>query len=88
MRLFAAFQELAGTGQIELEVGSVREVLDLLADRYEGFSSELFEDKERSKLRTRVKIMVNGVDIDFLNGVDTALGEGDRVAVFPPVAGG
>lgn len=88
VRLLANFQEMAGTGQIDLDAGNVREVLDLLVDRYEGLSTELFESKDRGRLRDRVKIMVNGINIEFLEGLETELGEGDRVAVFPTIAGG
>ena len=33
-------------------------------------------------------IMVNGRHIEFLNGLDTVLKDGDEIAFFPPAAGG
>jgi molybdopterin converting factor small subunit len=32
--------------------------------------------------------MVNGVDSELAQGLDTAVGEDDQIAIFPPIAGG
>lgn len=42
-----------------------------------------FEDES-----PKVRILVNGRDIDFLNGPETELKDGDTVVLFPPIAGG
>ena len=36
----------------------------------------------------KIRILVNGRDIDFLKGPETELKEGDVVVLFPPIAGG
>ena len=35
-----------------------------------------------------VRIMVNGQTIEFLEGMETVLKEGDEVLILPPVSGG
>ncbi len=40
------------------------------------------------ELRERLTVLVNGRNILFLDGLSTALRDGDVVSVFPPVYGG
>jgi molybdopterin synthase sulfur carrier subunit len=37
---------------------------------------------------SRYAVLINGVHIDNLEGMQTVLKDGDRVSIFPPVAGG
>ncbi len=75
LRLFASAREAAGTGRVELAAGSVAEVLATATASYgEGFSRVLATSR----------VWVNGSEA----GPDTALAEGDEVAVLPPVSGG
>jgi molybdopterin converting factor small subunit len=58
----------------------------------EGLIKKLAIENEKkvykilSKLNTSV--LVNGQDIDFLQGINTKLSVGDRVAIIPLAAGG
>jgi len=36
----------------------------------------------------KIRLLVNGRDIDFLKGPETELKDGDVVVLFPPIAGG
>ena len=75
LRLFAAAREAAGTGRDVVDGATVADVLDAARARYgEPFTAVL---------RT-AKIWVNGEPADG----DAAVGEGDEVAVLPPVSGG
>ena len=51
----------------------------------EGRRQALFDGDE---LRERLTVLVNGRNILFLDGLATALHDGDVVSVFPPVYGG
>ena len=64
-------------------------VLDLI-ERLDGIFSGKFRDLmvQGDGLKDLIKILVNGIDIRGLNGLQTRLKEGDVVAFFPPVAGG
>lgn len=85
---FAPFRELFGTGEREVELGNASDVkmlLDILCDTKERLK-KLFDDD--GELKSYVTILKNGRSIKMLNGVQTGLGEGDEIAIFPPVAGG
>lgn len=86
--MFATLQEIAGTGEVRLEADTVMSVLEQLVTMFQKLKPEIFEDYDNRGLKARVKIMVNGRNIDYLDGLRTRLIEGDRVAVFPVVAGG
>ena len=77
VRLFARLSELAGTREVEVEVGeglSAEDVLHVLCTRYPSLS----------RLAASVRFAVNGEYAEPGHPV----GEGDEVAVIPPVSGG
>ena len=43
---------------------------------------------EGANLKPGIKIIINGRDIDYLNGLDTQLKDGDVMVIIPPIAGG
>jgi molybdopterin synthase sulfur carrier subunit len=43
---------------------------------------------ESGQLRYFVNIYLNGEDVRFLQGVDTATQSGDEISIVPAVAGG
>ena len=86
--LFASLQQSAGVGEIRISASNVGSLLRQLTDRFPMIKSEVWEDERKLRLSERVKVMVNGRNIDFLDGLSTMLDEEDRVAIFPPVGGG
>lgn len=86
VKLFAHFRESAGnTKEVRVSAETVAEVLDVLMCRFEGLKGQIAKD---GKLRPYVNIMVDGVSISDLNGVETKLDADCEVAIFPPVSGG
>lgn len=67
------------------EATTVGEVLDGLYDRYEGLRERISDDGD---LRRFVNVYVQGEDIRFLDGLETAVEDGDEVTILPAVAGG
>jgi sulfur-carrier protein len=67
------------------EAETVGEVLDGLYDRYDGLRDRIAEDGD---LRRFVNVYVGGEDIRLLEGLDTAVEDGDEVTILPAVAGG
>lgn len=75
LRLFAAAREAAGTNRDEVPGATVAEVLDAARARYgAGFVA----------LLPTCRVWVNGEQAD----PSTPVGDGDEVAVLPPVSGG
>jgi sulfur-carrier protein len=76
------------TGGAKVVSGEGGTLADLLADldsRYAGLADRLVED---GALRRYVNVYVNDEDVRFLDGLTTALKDGDTVTVLPAVAGG
>lgn len=75
-----------GAGEVALEPGTVGEVLQALEATHPGFGERLFDDT--GALRRFVNVFVAEEDIRFLDGIDTAVGEGQVLSIVPAVAGG
>jgi molybdopterin synthase sulfur carrier subunit len=67
------------------DASTVGEVLDGLYERFEELRDRIAED---GNLRRFVNVYVQGEDIRFLDGLDTAVEDGDEVTILPAVAGG
>ena len=65
-----------------LTVGNLLDVLCISRERRES----IFDGSGR--LRSSLAVLLNGRNIHFLGGLDTVLNDGDKIAIFPPVAGG
>ena len=74
-----------GQAELEVEGGTVGEVLDGLYDHYDGLRERIAEDGD---LRRFVNVYVAGEDIRFQQGLETSINDGDEVTILPAVAGG
>jgi molybdopterin synthase sulfur carrier subunit len=75
-----------GASEVSVEGTSVSEALKALDAAHPGFSERLYD--ESGGLRRFVNVFVADEDIRFLDGVDTALTDGQTVSIVPAVAGG
>jgi sulfur-carrier protein len=57
-----------------------------LESAFPGMRERLMDDT--GQLRRFVNIYVNGEDVRFMDGLTTALKDGDEVSIVPAVAGG
>lgn len=75
-------------GQSEVVVAglTVGTALADLTTRYPPLKQHLYADS--GELRAFVNIFLNQNDVRELNGVDTPLGESDRLMIVPSIAGG
>jgi molybdopterin synthase sulfur carrier subunit len=74
-----------GESQLEVEGGTVGEVLDAVFDTHDGLRDRITQDGD---LRRFVNVYVSGEDIRFQQGLETSIKDGDEVTILPAVAGG
>ena len=65
---------------------TLAELVEQLEGAFPGMRERICEDS--GELRRFVNVYVNGEDVRFMEGLKTALGEGDEVSIVPAVAGG
>jgi molybdopterin converting factor small subunit len=75
-----------GREALDVEGGSVGELLERLAGEHTGLKRHLFADDGR--LRSFVNVYVNDRDIRQLAQRDTPVKPGDTVSIIPSIAGG
>jgi molybdopterin synthase sulfur carrier subunit len=75
-----------GASTVSLDSGTLGEVLERLDKAHPGFRDRLFD--EDGSLRRFVNIFVADDDVRFLDGLNTAVPDGETVAIIPAVAGG
>ena len=66
--------------------GTLAELIDVLERDYPGLKERLCD--ETGELRRFVNVYINGEDVRFLSGLQTALAAGAEVSIVPAVAGG
>ena len=71
---------------LESTGSTIAELLDSLEQSFPGIKSRLCD--EPGKLRRFVNFYIDSEDIRHLDGIDTALKDGDEVSIVPAVAGG
>ena len=78
--------QVGSQNEIELQGGSIKEVLGVLADRYPVLGKRLFAAD--GQINRFVNVYLNDEDIRFLENLDTAIGDGDEISIVPAIAGG
>lgn len=88
VKTFATIREIfGGAGMLYLELPEGSTIEDLLKRLREQYGSRLEVDRLIGE-NSNVRILVNGREITYLDGLKTRLRDGDAVAFIPPVAGG
>ncbi len=72
--------------KVEVEAPDVGRLLDRLEDTFGGLKGLVRND--RGEVHAHVNIYVNSEAIDALEGLATALKDGDEVTIIPALAGG
>jgi len=76
----------AGDAEVEVDAGTVGNVLAALEERHPGFAQRILDDE--GQLRRFVNVFVSDDDVRFMDGVNTQVPEGATVSIVPAVAGG
>ncbi len=75
-----------GESRVEVDAETVGALVQQLETTYPGMAERLLDAE--GELRRFVNIYVDGDDIRFRDGFDTALDGVDEVSIVPSVAGG
>ena len=78
-------EQSGGKAEVEVAGGTVQAALDDLIHQYPGLRTKLFDG---GRLRPYVNVFVNDEDVRYLDDLDTAVSDGQTVALIPAVAGG
>jgi molybdopterin synthase sulfur carrier subunit len=90
VKFFTSLREITGkkVDEIQLQnVITVEELLTLLSEKHGKKFNEYIYNK-KGKVHGFLSFLVNGKNINVLQGFDTKLKQGDTVAILPPVGGG
>ena len=72
--------------KVDAQGATLAALVEELEGSFPGMRERLCDDD--GGLRRFVNVYVNGEDVRFLEGLNTALGDGDEVSIVPAVAGG
>ena len=89
LKLFATLRDLAGTKEIYVPFDhdqSVRELIETIKVANPALGAQILDGD--GNLTGAVHFLVEGRNIEWLNGLDTIIREKDEVILIPPVAGG
>ncbi|MEY3680471.1 MAG: MoaD/ThiS family protein [Ilumatobacteraceae bacterium] len=75
-----------GNATVQVEGGTLREVLEALDAAHPGFRDRLFDDAGNQ--RRFVNLFVADDDVRYLQGLETPVPAGETVSIIPAVAGG
>lgn len=75
-----------GQSEVSVEGATVADVLKALDSAHPGFADRLLDDE--GGLRRFVNVFVADDDVRFLEGLATAVPDGETVSIIPAVAGG
>jgi MoaD family protein len=78
-------KQTGGAREVEAQGTTVGEVLRSLAQEYPSMRDHLFENGD---LRRYVNVYLNDQDIQYLQQLETPVGERDTVIILPAMAGG
>jgi sulfur-carrier protein len=75
-----------GVGEVTVEGSTVGEALKALDSSHPGFAERIFD--EQGDLRRFVNVFLADEDVRFLDGLTTAVADGQTLSIVPAVAGG
>jgi molybdopterin synthase sulfur carrier subunit len=78
--------QTGGEAEVSADGEKVGDVLRSLAERHPDIEEQLFSPD--GELNRYVNVYLNDEDVRVLDGLDTAVAEGDTVVILPAMAGG
>jgi molybdopterin synthase sulfur carrier subunit len=84
-------KKIIGRGDIEVSLPEESPLISLLSHLVKTYGEDLSSylyGENKTELLPHIRVMVNGRDIEFLNGTGTVLKDRDEILILPPVSGG
>ena len=82
-----ALRQYSGAqASVSVPSGTAGEVLTALIELHPALGKQLYN--EQGQLRSFVNIYVGDEDIRYLQGIETAVPDGETVSIIPAIAGG
>ena len=78
--------QTGGDAQVSAEGVTVGDVLSSLVDAHPDTRDQLFSEDDQ--LNRYVNVYLNDEDVRVLDGLETAIDDGDTVVILPAMAGG
>jgi len=90
VRFLGVFRSFSKKNQISLTVkqGNIKSIIMILAKSLSPEARQLLIDAELNDPRPNALVLLNGKEIDVLNGLETEVKEGDEITLIPVSHGG
>jgi molybdopterin synthase sulfur carrier subunit len=93
VRFFTSLREITGKKEEPLKFpadqkATVERVLETLKQRYGKQFVEYVYDSKTGEVKGFLQFLINGKSATTMNGLQTALQDGDVLAILPPEGGG
>ena len=88
VKLLGVLREKAGSSSLVVELpdrATVRDLIRSIVDRYPRIGEVLSTEGEDLGI---VQVLINGRNIQWLDGLDTRLKPSDEIVLLPPAGGG
>lgn len=86
VKYFATFRNITGKKQETIQAYNLKQLINKIRKKHPEIKNKVL--KENKEIREGVMVMINGRNVNYLNGLKTELNKNDRISIFPPVAGG
>lgn len=90
IKVYATLREVVGGKSVHIDDApemTVDQMLQQLHAKYPALRAKLFVN-DSTELNPSIQVLVNGRDMRYLAGLQTALSGSDEIRLFPPVGGG
>jgi molybdopterin synthase sulfur carrier subunit len=90
VKFIGSFRSLSGKNRLALKLENAAPFSEVVKKIAEGLPrlEEALIDPECGSPKTNMLVLVNGKEISVLNGLETAIKDGDEVVFVPVVHGG
>ncbi|BAL81668.1 ubiquitin-like small modifier protein 1 [Caldisericum exile] len=86
IKMYATIREKFKEGEVEIDAETVIDAIKKMVEKYPILRDEVLN--ENGSLKNDYIYLLNGRNVEFLEKGNTPLKDGDKISIFPPVAGG